>query len=84
MTIDALMSCIAYFHITPARAKEVLSRVVRAVEGWRKAGHALGMTDDELDPPSLRQSGNFIGVSGSDSAKDSASPKSAYLPAILF
>jgi serine/threonine-protein kinase HipA len=50
MTIDALMSVIAYFRITPGRAKEMLSRVVSAVEDWRKSGHALGMTDDELDP----------------------------------
>jgi serine/threonine-protein kinase HipA len=50
MTIDALMSVIAYFRITPGRAKEMLSRVVSAVEDWRKTGHALGMTDDELDP----------------------------------
>ena len=50
MTIDALMSVIAYFRITPRRAKEMLSRVVRAVEDWLKTGHALGMTDAELDP----------------------------------
>ena len=50
MTIDALMSVIAYFRITLGRAKEMLSQVVSAVEDWRKTGHALGMTHDELDP----------------------------------
>lgn len=48
MTIDALMSVIAYFRITQARAKEILSQVVHAVSSWRKTGRAIGMTDDEL------------------------------------
>ncbi|HKP94415.1 MAG TPA: type II toxin-antitoxin system HipA family toxin [Fibrobacteria bacterium] len=49
MTIDALMSVIAYFRITQTRAKEILSQVARAVDGWRKTGRAIGMTDEELD-----------------------------------
>ncbi len=48
MTIDALMSVIAYFRIAPARAKEILSDVLRAVGDWRKTGHDIGMSDDEL------------------------------------
>lgn len=48
MTLDALMSVIAYFRITRARAKEILSQVAHAVGGWRKTGRAIGMTDEEL------------------------------------
>jgi serine/threonine-protein kinase HipA len=50
MSVDALMSVIAYFRIAPARAKEILGEVERAVASWRKAGRAIGMTDDELEP----------------------------------
>jgi serine/threonine-protein kinase HipA len=50
MTIDALMSVIAYFRITKARAKEILSEVVHSVESWRTAGQSIGMSDDELEP----------------------------------
>ncbi len=50
MTIDALMSVIAYFRITRARAKEILSEVAHAVDTWRVTGHRLGMSDEELDP----------------------------------
>jgi serine/threonine-protein kinase HipA len=49
MTIDALMSVIAYFRITQARAKGILGQVARAVGEWRKTGRAIGMTDEELD-----------------------------------
>jgi serine/threonine-protein kinase HipA len=49
MTIDALMSVIAYFRITKVRAIEILGQVERAVGGWRKTGRAVGMTDTELD-----------------------------------
>lgn len=48
-TIDALMSSIAYFGITPARAKELLGKVETAVAGWRATGARLGMDKVELD-----------------------------------
>jgi serine/threonine-protein kinase HipA len=48
-TIDALMSVIAYFRISARRAKEILREVERAVAGWRKLGHVIGMTDRELE-----------------------------------
>ena len=50
MTIDALMSVIAYFRITAARAKEILSDVTHAVNGWRKTGQSVGMNEEELEP----------------------------------
>jgi serine/threonine-protein kinase HipA len=50
MTIDALMSVIAYFRITAARAREILSDVMHAVNGWRKTGQSIGMSDEELEP----------------------------------
>ncbi len=50
MTIDALMSVIAYFRITAARAKEILSDVTHAVNNWRKTGRSIGMSDEELEP----------------------------------
>ncbi len=49
MTIDALMSVIAYFRITGARAREILSEVVHAVDSWRTVGQSIGMTDEELE-----------------------------------
>jgi len=50
MTIDALMSVIAYFRITRARAKEILREVEHAVDDWRMTGHSIGMSDEELEP----------------------------------
>ena len=50
MTIDALMSVIAYFRITDARAREILSEVAHAVDHWRTTGRSIGMTDEELEP----------------------------------
>jgi hypothetical protein len=50
MTIDALMSVIAYFRITATRAKEILSDVMHAVNGWRKTGQSIGMSEEELEP----------------------------------
>jgi serine/threonine-protein kinase HipA len=44
------MSVIAYFRITAARAKEILSDVTHAVNGWRKTGLSIGMSDGELEP----------------------------------
>lgn len=48
-TVDALMSVIAYFRISAARAKEILREVERAVAGWREAGRTLGMSDRDLE-----------------------------------
>ncbi|SRR5665213_1157555 len=48
-TISGLMSVIPYFRISPARAKEMLGAVERAVSGWRAKGRTIGMTDVELD-----------------------------------
>ncbi len=50
MTIDALMSVIAYFRIIPTRAKEILGGVIQAVNDWRKTGKSMGMSDEELEP----------------------------------
>ncbi|HRE82813.1 MAG TPA: type II toxin-antitoxin system HipA family toxin [Opitutaceae bacterium] len=48
-TIEALMSVIVYFRLSPKRAKEILGEVERAVAGWRETGRALGMSTRELD-----------------------------------
>ena len=48
-TIEALMSVLAYFRIAPARAREILAMVERAVSQWRAVGRGLGMTTPELD-----------------------------------
>jgi len=50
MSIDALMSVIAYFRITASRAKKILSHVMQAVNGWRKTGQSIGMSEEELEP----------------------------------
>jgi len=50
MTIDALMSVIAYFRITKARAREILNEVAYSVENWRATGQSIGMSDEELEP----------------------------------
>jgi len=41
---------IAYFRITRARAKGILSEVVHAVDNWRMTGHSIGMSDEEIEP----------------------------------
>ena len=48
-TIEALLSVIAYFQITPQRAKEILCRMEHAISRWRETGLALGMSQRELD-----------------------------------
>jgi serine/threonine-protein kinase HipA len=48
-TIDALMSVLPYFRITPLRAKEMLAQVDHAVAGWQDEGRELGMTNADLD-----------------------------------
>ncbi|HEY3777690.1 MAG TPA: type II toxin-antitoxin system HipA family toxin [Rhizomicrobium sp.] len=49
MSIAALISVIAYFRIAPARARQILGEVARAVDCWRKTGRSIGMTREELD-----------------------------------
>ena len=48
-TIAGLMSVIAYFRISAAKAKRMLRQVERAVARWRVAGKALGMSAAELN-----------------------------------
>jgi serine/threonine-protein kinase HipA len=48
-TIEALLSALPYFRISRGRAKEMLSRIERALSRWRETGLALGMTNRELD-----------------------------------
>ena len=48
-TIEALLSVLAYFQISRARAKEILSRIEHVLSKWREVGAALGMTNQELD-----------------------------------
>ena len=48
-TIEALLSVIAYFRIPPARAKEILGAIERAIANWRDEGQALGMTHREIE-----------------------------------
>ena len=50
MTIDALMSVIAYFRVTKARARQILSEVVKSVDSWRETGQSIGMSKEELEP----------------------------------
>lgn len=48
-SIESLMSVISYFRIGLSRAKTILNEIETAVSHWRDEGHALGMTDKELD-----------------------------------
>lgn len=48
-SIAALLSAIPYFRIAPARAKQILKEVEKAVAGWRRVGRSLGMSKAELD-----------------------------------
>ena len=36
--------------ITAERAKHILSDVTHAVNGWRKTGQSIGMSEEELEP----------------------------------
>ena len=49
-TIDALLSVASYFRIWLSRAKAIIGEVERSVAGWRDQGHAVGMTEAELEP----------------------------------
>ena len=48
-TIEGLMSVIAYFRISLARAKEILHQVEEAVSRWRVVGRTIGMTEIDLE-----------------------------------
>jgi serine/threonine-protein kinase HipA len=48
-SLDALMVAAPYFQIKPARAREIVGAVDRAVSMWRARGRELGMTEPELD-----------------------------------
>lgn len=48
-TINALLSASAYFRVSKARAKEILTEVECAVSRWREQGRAIGMSELELD-----------------------------------
>lgn len=48
-TIEALLSSIAYFHISKKKAKEILTEVEGAVARWREEGRLIGMSDVELE-----------------------------------
>jgi len=48
-TIEALTSVVAYFKISPARARAILAEVEQGVAGWREEGVKLGMTPADLD-----------------------------------
>jgi serine/threonine-protein kinase HipA len=48
-TIEALLSVLAYFRISPSRASEILGRIEHALSQWREVGAALSMTNQELD-----------------------------------
>lgn len=48
-TIEGLMSVLAYFRITAARAREILGAVEHAVAQWRTVGRGLGLSGYELD-----------------------------------
>jgi len=49
MTVEALLSAASYFAVPISGAREILRSVERAVSKWRKVGHSIGMTDQELD-----------------------------------
>ena len=48
--LSAPSRLIAYFRITKARAREILSEVSHSVESWRTARQNIGMSDEELEP----------------------------------
>lgn len=48
-SIDALMSVVSYFRLTPSRANAILAEVEQSVGAWREVGMALGMTANDLD-----------------------------------
>jgi serine/threonine-protein kinase HipA len=48
-TIDAILSVLPYFKISPPRAKAILRRIEHALSRWREVGLALGITDKEMD-----------------------------------
>ena len=48
-SIDALGSVIAYFRLSKARAREIMTEVEEAVSAWRQIGSDIGMSSVELE-----------------------------------
>jgi len=48
-SLHSLMEVAAYFQIKPARAREIVAEVDRAVSNWRTRGRQIGMSEAELD-----------------------------------
>lgn len=49
-SIEALLSVAPYFRINHDTAVRILAEVERATSRWRQVGHAIGMSNRELDP----------------------------------
>ena len=47
--LDPLMEVAPYFGIKPARSREIVAEVDRAVSDWRTRGREIGMSEVELD-----------------------------------
>jgi serine/threonine-protein kinase HipA len=48
-SLDPLMEVATYFQVKPARAREIVAEVDRAVADWRTGGREIGMSNVELD-----------------------------------
>lgn len=48
-SVEPLMEIAPYFQIKPARAREIVAEVDRAVSNWRARGRGIGMSEGELD-----------------------------------
>jgi serine/threonine-protein kinase HipA len=48
-SLDPLMEVAPYFQVKPARAREIVGEVDRAVSSWRTRGREIGMSEVELD-----------------------------------
>ncbi len=48
-SLDPLMEVAPYFQIKPARARQIVGEVDRAVSNWRTRGREIGMSELELD-----------------------------------
>jgi len=47
--LDPLLEAAPYFQVKPARAREIVREVERAVSKWRTRGREIGMSGTELD-----------------------------------
>ncbi|MDT8370332.1 MAG: type II toxin-antitoxin system HipA family toxin [Longimicrobiales bacterium] len=48
-SLDLLLEAAPYFQVKPARAREIVGEVDRAVSTWRIRGREIGMSNAELD-----------------------------------